>query len=165
LIIVLSLLTSLAWAQMQSDPFESDPKVQQEAETLSVNMVEVAKKFYGIELDWSDESIRHVERIAEQIYTDFKTSNPPPPQERIDAAYMLLGSYIGEVFRRNHGANHGATWGWVKLHGERFVGMQGNPQLFWPWGKAKKRILNGSEENLWLYYQWLVTPDATELKK
>jgi hypothetical protein len=159
LIIILSLLTSLACAQMQTDTFESDSKVQQLAEANSINMVEVAKKFYGIELDWSDESIRHVERIAEQIYTEFKTTNPPP--ERIEAAYMLLGSYVGEVFRRNHGAE----WGWVKLEGNRFVGMQGNPRLFWPWGKTQKRLINGSEDDLWLYCQWLVNQDATELKK
>jgi hypothetical protein len=159
LIIVLSLLTSLASAQTQTDTFESDAKVQQVAEAYSANMVEVAKRFYGIELDWSDESIRNIERIAGQIYTDFKTNKPP--EERFEAAYMLLGSYVGEVFRRNHGA----TWGWVKLEGERFVGMQGNPRLFWPWGKAKKRIANGSEENLWFCYQLLVTPDAPELKK
>ena len=155
----MSLLTSLAWAQMQTDTFESDPKVQQVAEAYSVNMVEMAKTHFGVELDWSDESIRHIERIAEQTYTDFKTSNPPP--ERLEAAYMMLGSYVGEVFRRNHGAE----WGWVTLERERFVGMQGNPQLFWPWGKAKKRILQGAEENLWFYYQTLVDPNAVSYRK
>ena len=25
--------------------------------------------------------------------------------------------------------------------------------LFWPWGKAQSRIVNGSEDNLWDYYR------------
>jgi len=159
LIIVLSLLASLACAQMQPEKFESDTQVQQVALTYGINMVDAAKRFYGIELDWSDESIRHLEWIAERMYVEFKTTNPPA--KRIEAAYMLVGSYLGEVYRRNHGAQ----WGWVNLGGERFVGMQSNTELFWPWGRAQKRIANGSEENLWHYYQYLLNPNATELKK
>ena len=25
--------------------------------------------------------------------------------------------------------------------------------LFWPWGKAQNRLVNGEEDNLWAYYQ------------
>jgi hypothetical protein len=75
---------------------------------------------------------------------------------------MMLGSYIGEVFRRNHGAE----WGWVALQGSRFVGMERKASnLFWPWGKAQNRIVKGPEDNLWLYYQYLVNPDTPVLKQ
>ena len=144
---------------MQPHTFESDTQVQTVALTYGINMVNAGKTFYGIELDWHDESIRQLEWMAERMYVEFKTTNPPA--KRVEAAYMLLGSYLGEVYRRNHGAR----WGWVKLGGERFVGMQGKTQLFWPWGRAQKRLANGPDENLWHYYQWLLNSDAGELKK
>ena len=65
----------------------------------------------------------------------------------------MLGSYIREVFRRNYGAE----WGWVTVQGNRFPGMQRKPDsLFWPWGKALNRIVNGPEDNLWHYYRVLL---------
>ncbi|MDR3416175.1 MAG: hypothetical protein P4L83_08315 [Nevskia sp.] len=62
----------------------------------------------------------------------------------------MMGSYIGEVFRKNHQAE----WGWVTLQGNKYPGMhRQSVGLFWPWGKAQGRIVNGYEDNLWNYYQ------------
>ncbi len=66
----------------------------------------------------------------------------------------VLGSYVGEVFRRNHGA----TWGMVDLEGQSFPGLKASGQagLFWPWGRVQNRIRNGPQDNVWQYYRHLV---------
>jgi hypothetical protein len=136
--------------------FEADPDIQDVAEAYSLDMIDFAQQKFGIVLDWSDESLRDVEQIAVALHENYKKSRPAP--EQIAPFYRMLGSYIGEVFRRNCEAE----WGWVSLDGKRFPGMQhraGN--LFWPWGKAQSRIVNGSADNLWHYYQYLCAPEET----
>jgi hypothetical protein len=129
--------------------FEADPEIQKIAEAYALRMIDYAKDTHGIKLDWTDNSIRVVERIAGAFHDEYKKN--PPSSEEIAPFYKGIGSYIGEVFRRNHGAD----WGWVTLEGERFPGMQSKPgSLFWPWGKALNRIVNGPEDNLWHYYQF-----------
>ena len=62
----------------------------------------------------------------------------------------MFGSYIGEVYRRNHKA----TWGMITLNNESFPGLESShKELFWPWSKVFKRITAGDEENVWHYYQ------------
>ena len=140
--------------------FEAEPKVQQMAEAYSLDMVDYAKKQFGIELNWSDESIRQIEQIADTLHKAYEKDRPPI--DKIAPFYKMMGSYIGEVFRRNYGAE----WGWVILEGNRFPGMQRKPSnLFWPWGKAQHRIVNGSEDNLWHYYAFLLRQDEPGAKQ
>jgi hypothetical protein len=140
--------------------FEADPRIQQIAEAYSLDMVDFAEQRFGMGLDWSDESIRQVEQIAVALHENYKKSRPTA--EQLAHFYKMLGSYIGEVFRKNHQAE----WGWITLEGKRFPGMQHKASsLFWPWGKAQNRIINGPEDNLWRYYQYLREPEATALEQ
>ena len=130
--------------------FEAESQIQQIAEAYSLDMIDYAKQI-GVELDWSDESIQNVEDIAEALHAAYRKDHPTP--EQTEPIYKMIGSYIGEVFRRNHGAE----WGWVTLEGSRFPGMKVKADtLFWPWGRAQNRIIKGSEDNLWHYYQYLL---------
>src|SRR5690606_36250155 len=96
---------------------------------------------FSIELDWSDGSIEQVEKIAAALHEDYVRTRPTP--EQVAPFYKAIGSYIGEVYRKNHGAE----WGWVTLNGQRFPGMwRDKVGVFWPWGKAQNRIINGSED-------------------
>ena len=65
----------------------------------------------------------------------------------------MFGFYIGEVYRKNHG---GVEWGYVIIDGNKYYGL-GNSEtgeaFIWPTVKANKRIVLGSEENVWAYYQ------------
>jgi hypothetical protein len=60
----------------------------------------------------------------------------------------LFGSYIGEVFRRNHGGR----WGIVTLEGASFPGFEAAADAgrFWPWGRVQNRLRNGAQDNVWL---------------
>lgn len=128
--------------------FEADPKVQKMAEAYSLDFIDFARANFQIELDWSDESVAQVEKIAAGLHENYIRTKPS--DEQIAPFYKGLGSYIGEVFRRNHQAE----WGWVTFNGTRFPGMHRDKVgLFWPWGKVQSRIVNGAEDNLWAYYQ------------
>jgi hypothetical protein len=65
----------------------------------------------------------------------------------------VFGSYIGEVYRRNHGGE----WGMVDLDGQKFPGIKNKfGTSFWPWGRALNRITQGSENNVTDYYKTLL---------
>ncbi len=133
--------------------FEADDKIQQIAEAYSLDMVDYAQQHFGVRLDWSERSIERLERIAATLHEQYMKDRPSA--EQIEPFFKMLGSYMGEVFRKNHGAE----WGWVSLQGNRFPGMQRAPStLFWPWGRAQNRVVNGAEDNLLHYYQHLLHP-------
>jgi hypothetical protein len=143
--------------------FEPDNKIQQVAEAYAEDAIELAGKHYGLKLDWTDESVKHVETVLASLYDDIP--NAKPTDEQIFQFAKALGSYVGEVFRRNHGA----VWGTVTLGTDSFPGMRADRTggEFWPWGKAYNRLKNGPEDNVWHYYCFLRSKDGRgpELKE
>jgi len=140
--------------------FESEPKIGQAAEAYSLKMIDFAKTTFGIDLNWSDESIRQIETIAAALHEDYKKKHPTP--EQVAHMYRMVGSYIGEVYRKNHGAE----WGWViSPGGDRFPGLESASTRCWPWARAQKRIVDGPEDNIWHYYQYLLNPNTSTLAK
>ena len=134
-------------------PFVADSKIQQIAEASAQKAIEFARDQLGVVLDFSDESIRHLEGSMNRLHSSFQTDRPS--EEQVANIAQMLGSYLGEVFRRNHSA----TWGMVTLSGDRFPGMSRPDGLeFWPWGRLRNRIINGPEDNIWNYYHYLMTP-------
>jgi hypothetical protein len=154
LMLTVALLITWSPASRGQQPmsnFEADAEIQKIAEAYALDMIDYAKQTHGIDLDWSDDSVQQVECIAALLHDEYEKAKPTDDQ--LAPFYKALGSYIGEVFRRNHGAE----WGWVTLQRNRFPGMQHRPgSLFWPWGKALNRIVNGPEDNLWGYYRALL---------
>jgi hypothetical protein len=130
--------------------FEPDPKIQQAAEAYSRDLASFVRQQFGIALDWSDASIQKLESIATTFHDDYKMKRPP--LKHVEPFYRMFGSYLGEVYRRNHGAE----WGWAIMGDDRFPGLRCPSTLFWPWARAHNRIVNGPEDNLWHYYQQLL---------
>jgi len=99
--------------------------------------------------------VQKVEVILDDLYRQKQVMEPPPSEEQVVTFAKMLGSYIGEVFRRNHGA----AWGMVTFAGDSIPGLRatGTEHLFWPMGKVQKRLVNGYEDNVWHYYQSLLT--------
>ena len=134
--------------------FQATRRIARTARKYARHAVRFARGTYGIRLDWSDESIQKVETILGNLHDDL-LEWPPTEDELLEAAAMF-GSYVGEVYRANHG--HGATWGIVTLSGESIPGMRTDltETNFWPWDRARRRIVNGPEDNIWHYYRVLV---------
>jgi hypothetical protein len=133
-----------------ADNFTPEPKIQQIAEAYALDAIDFARDHFQLALDRSDASVAHIETILGVFHVQL--ADAKPSEEQIFTFAKMFGSYVGEVFR----SNHGATWGLIggdKIAGLKFNGGGG---LFWPWGRAQKRIINGPEDNVWHYYQWLV---------
>jgi hypothetical protein len=131
--------------------FEEDAKIQQIAEAYALDAIDFAKNSFSITLDWSDGSVAHIEDILVEMYK--QKAKAKPTEEAIWTFSKMLGSYVGEVYRRNHGA----AWGLVVMGDEKMPGLQSKScKLFWPWGKVSNRLTNGPEDNVWHYYQALL---------
>jgi hypothetical protein len=134
-----------------SEAFIEDLRVQQVAEAYSLDAVDFAKSSFSLILDWSDASVRHVETTLGRLHEDLPSAKSS--EEQILGFAKMFGSYVGEVHRKNHGS----SWGMITLNGESFPGMRATTgKLFWPWGRAQNRIVDGPENNMWHYYQFLV---------
>ena len=133
--------------------FSADPQIQTIAEAYAQDAVDFSKSKFGITLDWSDESITEVERALELMHSSFMNTSPRPTEEQAMSFAKGYGSYIGEVYRRNHGAE----WGLVDMDGQKFPGLKTESGVnFWPWGRALNRIMEGSENNISHYYNSLL---------
>jgi hypothetical protein len=158
--LVVSIATP-AFAQENSDApasceapenFAPDGDYRQIAEAYALDAIDVAQSNFGVSLDWSDGSIADVEAMLDVMHQQIGAANPP--QETIETFAKAFGSYVGEVYRRNHGA----TWGLVTLDGQKFPGLMAahTCTLFWPWGRVQNRLIEGAENNVSHYYQALV---------
>jgi len=136
-----------------ADSFTPDDNIRKIAEAYSLDCVDFAKQHFKLKLDWSDGSVREIETMLERFHAE--SSSAKPTQEQISKFAKVFGSYVGEVFRRNHGAK----WGMVALGGDTFPGLRADKDgtTFWPWGRAQNRLVNGPEDNMWHYYQVLVS--------
>ena len=132
--------------------FTPDEKIQQIAEAYALDACDFLKQHFGIALDWTDSSIEHIESITEMFHADLNKSKPS--DEQVMGFAKMFGSYVGEVYRKNHGA----TWGWVEMDGHRFPGLKTAESgiTFWPWGRAHNRLVDGGENNISHYYQELI---------
>ena len=131
--------------------FTPDAKLGAAAGTLALDAVDLARDSFGQTLDWTDGSISQVERILDRMYRKRAAEKPSP--DAIARVERTFGSYVGEVFRRNHGA----AWGMITLADDTFPGLESSAgQRFWPWGRVQRRLTNGAEDNVSDYYRALV---------
>jgi hypothetical protein len=135
--------------------FEPDPELQELAGKQSLAAVGIAKKNFGVELDFSRESVERVEQVLGRLHD--LADQQQPDEERVWLFAQLFGSYVGEVIRREHGGG----WGMIESEGQRFPGfMFGSaPTTIWPWSRVHKRLVDGAENNVWHYFV-SVTDDA-----
>jgi len=133
--------------------FDADPKIQKMAEAYALDTVNLAKTRFGIELDWSDASIADVEKTLAQVHASYLATTPRPTEEQVMSYAKGFGSYVGEVYRRNHGGD----WGMVSLNGQKFPGLRTKAGTnFWPWARVANRITDGNENNVVDYYRTLI---------
>lgn len=64
--------------------------------------VDVAKRNFQIDLDFSEESIQQIEAIASRQFAVI-VEGDGPSDRNLETFCKIWGAYIGEVFRRHHG--------------------------------------------------------------
>jgi hypothetical protein len=149
---LMALVRSVLAEDQAEGVFVADPQIQQIAEAYALDAIDIAKNQFGLKLDRTDESIANVEAILALIHDSYVATNPKPSEEMVMSYAKAFGSYTGEVYR----LNHGAEWGMLTLNGRRFPAMKAKSGInFWPWGRALNRIVQGPENNLADYYKML----------
>lgn len=128
--------------------FSADRGVERTATKYAKDMVQFARLELNLKLDWSDASIARIEEVASELHADLRRERAAFSD--IETLVAMLGSYVGEVFRRNHGGE----WGVVKANGKRILAVKtrGSGTLMWPVERIKQRIRGGGN-NVWAYYQ------------
>jgi hypothetical protein len=127
--------------------FSEDPQYQMIAEAYALDAVDYARATMKLTLDCTDLSIQVLESILDVFHQNL--ANAKPTEEQVAEFSRMWGSYLGEVYRKNHGA----AWGRVTRGDQSFPGMRGTSGvLFWPWGRVENRLRNGPEDNVWHYY-------------
>lgn len=71
-------------------------------QSLATKLVSFAWNRFQLRLDYSDTSIAEVERILNELHTDFARKGLDAKTE-IEGLSHYFGAYIGEVLRRKHG--------------------------------------------------------------
>jgi hypothetical protein len=131
--------------------FTPDANVQKVAEAYALDAIDFAKKQFNISLDWSDPGVAKVEQALAMMHSSFLTTTPRPTEEQAMTFAKAFGSYVGEVYRKNHGG----SWGFVSLNGQQFPGLQTKSGVnFWPWGRAQSHHAK-FENNVADYYRAL----------
>ncbi len=132
--------------------FSEDPRIQQIAEAYALDAVDFARENMKVDLDWTDESVQRLESILDIFHRELATERPS--DETVATFSKMWGSYLGEVYRKNHGG----TWGMVTHEGRSFPGFRSSSgSLFWPWGRVENRLRKGTEDNVWHYYRSLTS--------
>lgn len=144
-----SLLAAPAGARDSRLSFEPDRGAQHTALRHAHDLVSFARSALDLHLDWTDASVRAVEELAGSLHADVRRRRAGV--DEVAPLVTMIGSYVGEVLRRNHGAE----WGWVSINGRRLLGLKLAPTgaLFTPVETVRRRVHQGAASNLWLTYR------------
>lgn len=127
--------------------FNIDKNIDSIVEAFALDAIEVASNNFEINLDWTEESVENVENILDVMHKSLLEESPS--DDDIWYFSKMFGSYLGEVYCRNHKAK----WGMITNEGESYPGLEtSNKVLYWPWSKVFNRIKNGNEDNVFDYY-------------
>ncbi|MBI2801338.1 MAG: DUF3806 domain-containing protein [Gammaproteobacteria bacterium] len=129
--------------------FVADRAAERMAEKQARDLVQFARVELNLKLDWSDASIARIEDVAADLHADYRRDKTAFTE--LDPLLQRLGSYVGEVFRRNHGG----VWGFVHANGKRILAMKATDSgtVLWPVERVRQRIRGGATNNVWTYYQ------------
>ncbi|MFC5406502.1 hypothetical protein [Cohnella soli] len=120
----------------------------------SEDAIDLAKQL-NVELDFSEESMFKLDQILEIYHQGIpkglkKFFSKGPSEEQINQMAKVWGGYIGETIIRHLGGE------WVKSNAfENAIAIKIGESEIYPPAKIFKRIMNGPEDNVNLYFKVL----------
>ena len=139
------------------------PSVKDMMVAFSQDAVEHAKASAGVNLDYSLESIRQVEAILGELFDAMprglfgRLFQKGPSADDVSAVCQMYGGYLGEVVRRTGGGDW--TLDTEGVAGEKTVCLRKGDKRVCPPALVRKRLTNGEADNVWLYFQALITDE------
>ena len=139
--------------------FVADPATQQEAEASAKEATIIALRQFNLKLDGGEGSVDDIERALERLHSVYAVASPKPPDADLMPIAKAFGAYVGEVYRKNHGA----TWGLVTLNGNTYPGLRTASGVnVWPVGRVLNVITDGPDNNIAYFYRKLVDGPAKD---
>ncbi len=139
---------------------DKKPTIANMMAAYAADAVQHAKEGCNITLDYTPGSIRLVEHILETLRAGMprgflaRLFGQGPSQDNIETVCKMYGGYIGEVVRRTGGGE------WVMdteiSPGRGVISLRKGDSRIFPPEKVQKRLANGTEDNVWSYYQVLM---------
>ena len=126
-------------------------------EAYALDAVDLARERFQIELDFSEGSIEKVERILANYHNSLpkgvfgKLFGRGPSNDAIWQFAKIWGGYVGEVIRRRWGGEWALES--AAFPGQQMITLKVRGQDIFPPSKAGKRMVNGPEDDIWLFYQ------------
>ncbi len=133
------------------------PTISDVMKAYSEDAVDMANKEFGETLDFSEDSLRAVERILDRVSSTIprglgRLLKRKPSDEQIWEMSKIWGGYIGEVIRKRWGGEWTLE---TAAHPGTVITLRVLDADIFPPGRAHKRLTNGSEDNIWDYYRVL----------
>jgi hypothetical protein len=138
----------------------STPTVHDMMVAYAQDAVDHARTSLGVALDYSPDSIQQVEGILEKLYAAMprgffaRLFGRGPSAQDVSTMCKMYGGYVGEVVRQAGGGE------WVFdteiVPGESTICLRKGDNRIFPPAKVYKRLTNGSEDNVWFYFQVLM---------
>ncbi len=125
---------------------------------LNDNALEIAKGF-GVQLDYSHESIGHVERMLGEVHKGYKETKD---EEGLVGIALSFAAYIISVIERN--SEPGV---WQRDHptvGEDSFPFTWREGTLFPYAWCMKRIFDGKGDDVWVKYKTLVIAEKNKLE-
>lgn len=116
LAILIFLLISIS-VQAENITFKADSTVPEIAEAYYQDCIQMVKGQFQLDLDGSDESIKHIEFVLDNLSEHVRANGMD--KNRVYNFAKMFGFYIGEVYKRNHG---GVTWANIHQYFSAIVG-------------------------------------------
>lgn len=134
----------------------TSPTITDLMQAYAEDAVDLAQERFGIHLDYSEESIAHVEEILNQFHKRIpqgffkKLLKRGPPPEVVEQVAKMFGGYLGEVMRRHFGGEWMLDSG---IDSEPTITLAfPNESKVFPPGKVYKRLMNGEADGVPFYY-------------
>ncbi len=139
---------------------EPTPTVADMMAAYAQDAIDHASRTCAITLDYSPESVKQVEGVLEKLYAEIprgffaRLLRKGPSQDDIATICKMYGGYVGEVIRRTGGGEWALDT--EVSPGETVISLRKGEGCIFPPAKIHKRLLNGPEDNVWIYFQVLM---------
>jgi hypothetical protein len=137
-----------------------EPTLNDVMAAYAQDAVDFARNNFNVELDYTNQSIERVEGIAARLYDAkpkgflAKVFRKGPTDEQVQGICKALGGDIGEVYRRSKGGD------WAINQELDALGVLFSETWIFPPAKVYKRLANGPEDNLWIYFRVMLEDRA-----
>jgi hypothetical protein len=139
------------------------PTVADMMAAYAEDAVDHARANWGLDLDYSVDSVRSVEDALAKLHGDIprglvaRLFRKGPSTEELTQMAMMYGGYLGEVLRKKAGGE----WAFDLdiMPGSQVVALRKGDTRVFPPAKVHKRLVNGPEDNVWHYVQILRKDD------